>query len=127
MLAATTYCKLEHRFFEEAQSRADVATAFKCNTSQITKVITGIIYKSGPHHYIPKKQCDEASKTTTKRACDLTDLNLEQTKTRWMMAPTLSEPSTSKAGQKSHRTVHKEDTLSSESSSSSDSPLPQAF
>ena len=127
MLAAATYYKLEHRFFEEAQSRADVATAFKCNTSQITKVITGIIYKSGPHHYVPKKQRDKASKTMTKCACDSTDLNLVQTKTRSMTAPTLSEPSMSKAGQKPQGTVDKEDTLSSESSSSSDSPLPQAF
>ena len=127
VLAVATYCKLEHRFFEEAQSRADDATAFKCNTSQITKVITGIIYKSGPHHYVPKKQHDKASKTTTKRACDSTDLNLVQTKTRRMTAPTLSEPSTSKAGQKLEGTVDKEDTLSSKSLSSSDSPLPQAF
>ena len=94
VLAAATYCKLEHHFFKEAQSRADVATAFKCNTSQITKVITGIIYKSGLHHYILKKQCDKASKTMTKRACDLTDLDFVQTKTRRMMAPTLSKPST---------------------------------
>ena len=28
VLAATTYCKLEHRFFEETQSCADVATAY---------------------------------------------------------------------------------------------------
>ena len=73
VLAAATYCKLEDRFFEETQSHAGVATAFKCNTSQITKVITGIIYKSGPHHYILKKQCDEASKTVTKQAGDSTD------------------------------------------------------
>ena len=49
VLAAATYCKLEHCFFEEVQSRADVATVFKCNTSQITKVITGIIYMSCHH------------------------------------------------------------------------------
>ena len=98
VLSATTYCKLEHRFFEEAQSRADVATAFKCNTSQITKVITGIIYKSGPHHYIPKKQHNEASKTVTKQTGDSTDPNIVQTKTKRTMAITLSEPSTSKAG-----------------------------
>ena len=95
-LATATFCKLEHCFFEEAQSRADVATAFKCNTSQITKVVTGIIYKSGPHHYIPKKQCDKASKTVTKHACDLTDLDLLQAKTKRMMEPTSSKPSTSK-------------------------------
>ena len=127
VLAATTYCKLEHRFFEETQSRADVATTFKCNTSQITKVITGIIYKLGPHHYIPKKQCDEASKTVTKRAGDLTDPNIVQPKTKRTMATTLSEASMSKVGQQSPETVNKDDTLSTESSSSGDSPLPQAF
>ena len=127
MLAPATYCKLEHRFFEETQSRADVATAFKCNTSQVTKVITGIIYKSGPHHYIPKKQCNEAGKTATKRAGDLKDPNVVQPKTRKAMATTLSEASTSKVGQQSPKTVDKDDTLSTESSSSGDSPLPQMF
>ena len=110
VLAAATFCKLEHRFFEEAQSRADVATAFKCNTSQITKVVTGIIYKSGPHHYIPKKQRDKASKTATKRACDSTHLDLVQVKTKRMMEPTSSKPSTSKAGQEPQGKVVKEDT-----------------
>ena len=127
VLAAATYCKLEHRFFEETQSRADVATAFKCNTSQVTKVITGIIYKSGPHHYVPKKQRDEAGKTATKRAGDLKDPNVLQPKTRKTMATTLSEASTSKVGQQSPKTVNKDNTLSTESSSSGDLPLPQAF
>ena len=127
MLAAETFCKLEHHFFEEAQSRADVATAFKCNTSQITKIVTGIIYKLGPHHYIPKKQCDKASKTATKHACDSTDLDLVQAKTKRMTEPTSSTPSISKAGQEPQGKVVKEDTLSSESSSSSNSTLPEAF
>ena len=127
VLAAATYCKLEHRFFEETQSRADVATAFQCNTSQVTKVITGIIYKSGPHHYVPKKQCDEAGKKATKRASDLQDPNVVQPKARKTMATTLSEASTSKVGQRSPETVNKDDTLSTESSSSGDSPLPQEF
>ena len=127
VLAAATYCKLEHRFFEETQSRADVATAFKCNTSQVTKVITGTIYKLGPHHYVPKKQCDEAGKTATKWAGDLKDSNVVQPKTRKTMATTLSEASTSKVGQQSPETVNKDDTLSTESSSSGDSPLPQCF
>ena len=97
---------------------------FKCNTSQITKVITGIIYKLGPHHYIPKKQRDEASKTATG---DLTDPNIVQPKTRRTMATTLSEASMSKVGQESPEMVNKDDTLSTESSSSGDSPLLQAF
>ena len=66
VLAAAKYCQLERRFFEDTQSRADVATVFQCNTSQVTKVVTGIIYKSGPHHYVPKKQRDEPAKKTMK-------------------------------------------------------------
>ena len=127
VLDVATYCKLEHHFFEETQSRADVATAFQCNTSQVTKVITGIIYKSGPHHYILKKQRDEAGKKATKWAGDLQDPNVVQPKARKTMATTLSEASTSKVGQRSPKTVNKDDTLSTESSSSGDSPLPQAF
>ena len=127
VLAVATYCKLEHRFFEETQSQADVATAFKCTTSQVTKVITGIIYKSGPHHYIQKKQRDEAGKTATERAGDLKDPNVIQPKTRQTMATTLSEALTPKVGQQSPEMVNKDDTLSTESSSSGDSPLPQAF
>ena len=100
---------------------------FKCNTSQITKVITGIIYKSGPHHYIPKKQCDVTRKTTTKRAGDSPDPDLVQAKTKRMMVPTLSKPSTSKTGQEPQWNVDKEDTLSSSSSSSDDLTLPQGF
>ena len=65
VLAAATYCKLEHHFFEETQSRTDVAAAFQCNTSQVNKVVTGITYKSGPHHYVPKKQRDKTAKKTT--------------------------------------------------------------
>ena len=110
VLAAATYCKLEHHFFEETQTYADVATAFKCNNSQVTKVITGVIYKLGPHHYVPKKQCDEASKTGTKWAGDLQDPNIIQPKARKTMAITLSEASTSKKAndhlRRLTRTIH---------------------
>ena len=33
----------------------DAARLFHCKVSQLTKAITGIEYKSGPHHYVPKK------------------------------------------------------------------------
>ena len=56
VLDAAVYCKLEHHFFEDTQSRAEVAAAFQCNMSQVSKVVTSIIYKSGPHHYVLKKQ-----------------------------------------------------------------------
>ena len=54
ILAAATYAKLEHQYFDHTLSRVDIATAFQCNVSQLTKVVTGIMYKSGPHHYKPK-------------------------------------------------------------------------
>ena len=65
VLAAAIYCKLEHNYFNETRSRMDIATAFHCNTSQLSKAITGIDYKSGPHHYKPKP--------SSKRACNSTD------------------------------------------------------
>ena len=127
VLAATTYCKLEHRFFEETHSRADVAATVQCNPSQVTKVVTGIIYKSGPHHYVPKKQRDETTKQTTKRLSDTQDSNIVQPKARRTIATMPSEASTSTTGQRSPKTVNKDDTLSTESTSDSDSPLPEAF
>ena len=39
VLAAAIYCKLEHHFFEDTQSRVEVAAAFQCNTSQVSKYI----------------------------------------------------------------------------------------
>ena len=127
VLAAATYCKLEHRFFEETQSCADVAAAFQCNTSQVTKAVTGVIYKSGPHHYVPKKQRDETSKKTTKWPSDVQDTNTVQPKARKTMETMFSEASTSKVGQRVPETINKDDTLSTESTSSGDSPLPEAF
>ena len=128
VLAAATYCQLERRFFEDTQSRTDVAAAFQCNTSPVTKAVTGIIYKSGPHHYVPKKQCDEPAKKTTKWLSDAQeDTNIVQPKARRTIPTMLSEASTSTAGQRSPETGNKDDTLSTESTSDSDSPLPEAF
>ena len=55
VLATAVYCKLEHLFFDETLSQADIAMAFRCNVSQLTKAITGVDYKGGPHKYKPKK------------------------------------------------------------------------
>ena len=123
VLAAATYCKLEHHFFEETQSHAEVAAAFQCNTSQVSKVVTGIIYKSGPHHYVPKKQRDKTAKKTTKRPGDAQDTNVVQPKTKRTMA----KESTSKEGQRSPETISRDDTLSTPSTSDSDAPLLKAF
>ena len=55
VLVAAIYCQLEHNYFDETRSRVDIATAFHCNTSQLSKAMTGVDYKLGPHHYKPKK------------------------------------------------------------------------
>ena len=54
ILAAAIYAMLEKKFFDTTHSRIELATAFKCNVSQLTKALTGIEYHSGPHHYKPK-------------------------------------------------------------------------
>ena len=55
VLAAAVYSQLERHYFDETRSRMDVAMLFHCNSSQLAKAITGVDYKSGPHHYKPKK------------------------------------------------------------------------
>ena len=54
VLAAAIYAKLERKFFDSTHSRIDLATAFKCNVSQLTKALMGVEYYSSPHHYKPK-------------------------------------------------------------------------
>ena len=51
VLAAAVYTTLEKKFFDTTYSRMDIASAFKCNASQVSKAVTGIEYHSGPHHY----------------------------------------------------------------------------
>ena len=74
VLVAAIYLKVEHLFFDEALSRMDVAKAFRCNLSQLTKAVTGVNYKGGPHHYKPKP------KTLRKRSCNSTDPNPDPAK-----------------------------------------------
>ena len=68
VLAVAVYCTLEHFFFDDTLSHADIATAFRCNVSQLTKAVTGVDYKGGPHKYKPKKATKRPSKTTDKQA-----------------------------------------------------------
>ena len=56
ILAAAIYLKIENLFFDETSSRLEIAMAFKCNISQLTKAVMGVHYKGGPHHYIPKQK-----------------------------------------------------------------------
>ena len=54
ILAAAIYATLKKKFFDTTHSRMELATAFKCNVSQLSKALTGIEYCLGPHHYKPK-------------------------------------------------------------------------
>ena len=65
VLAAAIYSQLERHYFDETRLRMDVAMLFHCNSSQLAKAITGVDYKSGPHHYKPKKRKGKADSSKT--------------------------------------------------------------
>ena len=64
VLAAAIYLKIENLFFDETSSRLEIATAFKCNINQLTKAVTGVHYKGGPHHYKPKQKTGDKRSST---------------------------------------------------------------
>ena len=114
VLAAVVFLKLEKLYFDDTTSRMDASTLFGCKVSQLTKAITGVDYKSGPHHYVPKKQRKTAA---SKRKVEEPEPGPSPAKKR-------EDPSTS-----SHHTTPQPDniisdldTLPSGSSSSSDLP-----
>ena len=121
VLATEAYTKLEHKYFDNTLSQADIAAAFGCNISQLTKAVTGILYKSGPHHYVPK------GKAAKKRPCDTTDTETSESiskRPKTKEKSTQNQPTTSRSAAVT-QTVEQEDTLSSSSSSSlSDKALP---
>ena len=65
VLAAAVYCQLEKHYFDETRSCIDITMLFHCNSSQLAKAITGVNYKSGPHHYKPKKCKGKADSSET--------------------------------------------------------------
>ena len=117
VLAAAIYLKIENLFFDETSSRLEIATAFKCNINQLTKAVTGVHYKGGPHRYKPKQKAgDKRSSTNPSQQA------MKKPKTKEAQAST-SKASTSPSEEKQPSQVVTEDTLSSESGSSSDLPL----
>ena len=91
VLAAAIYCQLEKHYFDVTRSRSDVATLFCCNTSQLSKAIMGVDYKSGPHHYKLKKQAAKSStQDTTKQKAPRKD---DDPKEAVSPEDTLSSPS----------------------------------
>ena len=65
VLTAAIFYYLENHLFDEATSRADIANAFSVTTAQLHKAITGIDYKSGPHHYKWKTPADDEKASTS--------------------------------------------------------------
>ena len=61
VLVAAVFLKLERKYFDKTTSCMDTSTAFCCNISQLSKAITGVDYKSRPHHYVPRKQRETAA------------------------------------------------------------------
>ena len=107
VLAAAIYVKLERKFFDNTHSRIDLATAFKCNVSQLTKALTGVEYYSGPHHYKLKPRPSGKWTPEEGKTSGITPEKMSKTVTRTKAKPKpdehLSKP---------------DDTLESESSSS---------
>ena len=113
VLAAAIYLKIENLFFDETSSRLEIATAFKCN-------ISNIHYKGVPHHYIPKQKTgDKRRRSSTSPSQQAT----KKPKTKEAQAATSKQASTSTSEEKQPSQVVSEDTLSESSSSSDVLPL----
>ena len=106
-LATAVYCKLEHLFFDETLSRADIAMAFRCNISTLTKAITGVEYKGGPHKYKPKPKSAKKRASELGEPSGVSHTKLSKTSTKTTAKPTQGE-----------HLLTVDDTLETESSSS---------
>ena len=110
VLAAALYVILERKYFEEKTSRSDIASMFSVTTAQLTKAVTGVDYKSGPHQTKRKRKTDADSTAPSKAPKRSTD----------------ATPSTShKDCSKFTTQVQEEDTLTSSSSSGDSVILPE--
>ena len=107
VLAAAIYATLKKKFFDTTHSRMELATAFKCNILQLSKALTGVEYRSGPHHYKPKP------KSLKKRTSELGEPSgMPPTKTSKTITKTMAKPA------QDEHLLEADDTLETESSSS---------
>ena len=116
VLAAAIYLKSENMFFDETSSRVEIATAFKCNINQLTKAVTGVHYKGGPHRYKPRRTTVDKRSST-----DQSQQATKKPKTKEEHASTSKASTAPSKGKQPDQIT--EDTLSSKSDSSSDLPL----
>ena len=117
VLTAAIYCRLEKHYFDETRTRMDIANSFLINNSQLSKAVTGIDYKSGPHHYKKNCACTSTTASTSKSP------HVEPSTS--ITASTSKSPRVKPTTSTAQETVpeKEEDTLSSSSSSD----LPPAF
>ena len=107
VLAAAIYATIEKKFFDTTHSRMELATAFKCNASQLSKALTGVEYRSGPHYYKPKL------KSVKKRMADLGEPSgMPPTKTSKPVTETTAKPA------QAEHLLAADNTLETDSSSS---------
>ena len=107
VLAAAIYATLEKKFFDTTHSRIELATAFKCNVSQLTKALTGTEYHSGPHHYKPKPRPSKKRMPEVGEPSGITPEKMSKTVTKTKAKPKPDE-----------HLFEPDDTLETESSSS---------
>ena len=90
---------------------------WKLQRPLLTKAVTGVHYKGGPHRYKPKQKTGDKRSST-----DQSQQPTKKPKTKEAHAST-SKMSTSSSEEKQTSQVIAEDTLSSESGSSFELPL----
>ena len=107
VLAAAIYATIERKFFDTTHSRMELATAFKCNVSQLSKALTSVEYHSGPHYYKPKP------KSVKKCTSELGEPSgMPPTKTSKPVSETTAKPA------QTEHPLAADDTLETDSSSS---------
>ena len=109
VLAVAVFLKIEKLYFDDTTSQMDALTLFGCKVSQQTKAITGVDYKSGPHHYVPKRQRKPAASKC-------------KAKPEPTPSPAKKHKEPSKSNIKPDDAISSPDTLPTGSSSSSDLP-----
>ena len=102
VLATAIYCTLEKKYFDERTPRAEIATMFCVTTTQLTKAVTGVDYKSGPHSSMKKRKTTDAAQTTpskvAKTTADSTPFTSKTGNPAINNAPAPAKPSQSKKG-----------------------------
>ena len=109
VLTAVVFLKIEKLYLDDTTSRMNASTLFSCKVLQLTKVITGLDYISGPHHYVLKRQRKTAA-----------SMHKAKPEPGPSLAKKQKEPSTSSI--KPEDVLSSPDTLPTGSSSSSDLP-----